>query len=75
MIKNNLKDNHALQGYFNQRVLDILTKHGKIMVGWDEILHPSMPNNIVIQSWRGKEALIDAAKDGYQTILIEWILY
>ncbi len=68
-IKNNLEDNHALQGYFNQKVLEILTKHGKIMVGWDEILHPSMPKNIVIQSWRGKEALIKAAKDGYQTIL------
>ena len=68
-IEKDLKDNHALQGYFNQRVLNILTKHGKIMVGWDEILHPSMPNNIVIQSWRGKEALVEAAKDGYQTIL------
>jgi hexosaminidase len=68
-IQNDLKDNHALQGYFNQKILEILTKHGKIMVGWDEILHPSMPKNIVIQSWRGKEALIKAAKDGYQTIL------
>ncbi len=68
-VENNLEDNHALQGYFNQRVLEILTKHGKIMVGWDEILHPSMPKNIVIQSWRGKKALIEAAKSGYQTIL------
>jgi hexosaminidase len=28
-----------------------------------------MPTNIVIQSWRGKEALVEAAKKGYQTIL------
>jgi len=67
--KNNLEDNHSLQGYFNKKVLEILTKHGKIMVGWDEIFHPSMPNNIVIQSWRGKEALVESAKKGYQAIL------
>ena len=29
-----------LQAYFNQRLLPILTKHGKKMVGWDEILNP-----------------------------------
>jgi hexosaminidase len=28
-----------------------------------------MPTNIVIHSWRGTDALIDAAKQGYQTIL------
>ncbi|MFZ1292245.1 MAG: family 20 glycosylhydrolase [Melioribacteraceae bacterium] len=69
MKENNLQDNHALQGYFNNRLLTILTKYEKKMVGWDEIFHPSMPTNIVIQSWRGKEALIESAKKGYQTIL------
>ncbi|MDZ7268781.1 MAG: family 20 glycosylhydrolase [candidate division KSB1 bacterium] len=67
--KHNLPDNAALQAHFNRRVLQILTRHGKIMVGWDEILHPDMPNNIVIQSWRGREAMIKAAQQGYQSIL------
>jgi hexosaminidase len=65
----NISDNHELQGYFNNRLLQILTKYNKKMIGWDEIFHPSMPNNIVIQSWRGKEAMIEAAKKGYQGIL------
>ncbi|MCB9247460.1 MAG: family 20 glycosylhydrolase [Ignavibacteriales bacterium] len=39
------------------------------MIGWDEILNDNVPNNIVIQSWRGKEALVEAAKKGYQGIL------
>lgn len=69
MKGNDIPDNHALQGYFNKRLLKILTKYGKKMVGWDEIFHPSMPKNIVIQSWRGKDALAAAAKKGYQTIL------
>jgi len=29
MKKNNLKDNHELQRYFNQRVTEILTKYDK----------------------------------------------
>jgi hexosaminidase len=67
--KNNIKDNFALQAYFNSRVLKILTKHKKIMVGWDEILHESMPTNIVIHSWRGRDAMMKAAQAGYQSML------
>lgn len=69
MKKQNIPDNAALQAYFNSRILKILTKHGKIMVGWDEILHESMPTNIVIQSWRGRESMVKAAQKGYQSIL------
>ncbi|MCX6151922.1 MAG: family 20 glycosylhydrolase [Ignavibacteriales bacterium] len=69
MKKNNIPDNHSLQAYFNNRILKILTKNGKKMIGWDEILHPQMPTNIVIQSWRGTEALIESAKKGYMGIL------
>lgn len=69
MKANNIKDNHSLQSYFNTRILAILEKNNKKMMGWDEILHPGMPKNIVIQSWRGREALIESAKQGYQTIL------
>ncbi len=63
------KDNHALQAYFNRRVSQILTKYKKKMVGWDEILHPDLPGNVVIQSWRGTEALAEAARKGYDGIL------
>ncbi|MCI0692978.1 family 20 glycosylhydrolase [candidate division KSB1 bacterium] len=67
--KHNLADNAAVQAHFNQRMLKILTKHGKIMVGWDEILHKSMPTNIIIQSWRGRESMVQAAQQGYQSLL------
>jgi len=69
MKKNDIKDNHSLQAYFNNRLLKILTKNNKKMIGWDEILHPQMPTNIVIQSWRGTDALVEAAKKGYMGIL------
>ena len=67
--KNGLAGNHALQAYFNTRILKILTKRGKKMVGWDEIFQPGLPTNIVIHSWRGTQALVEAAQKGYQGIL------
>ncbi|MEP7340100.1 MAG: family 20 glycosylhydrolase [Acidobacteriota bacterium] len=65
----NLKNNHGLQAYFNKRVAAILTKHGKKVIGWDEVVHPDIPKNIVVQSWRGAESLASAAKQGYTGIL------
>lgn len=67
--KNNLNDNHALQAYFNRRVLAILKKHEKKMIGWDEIFHPDLPKDIVVQSWRGQKFLAEGAKQGYQGLL------
>jgi hexosaminidase len=58
-----------LQAYFSKRVLDIVIKHGKHPVGWDEILNRDLPKTAVIQSWRGQQSLWSAAKDGYQGIL------
>lgn len=67
--KRGLPDNNALQAYFNRRLLALVTRHGKKMVGWDEILQPGMPADIVIQSWRGPKSLVEAAQKGYRGIL------
>ena len=64
-----LKTNQDLQAYFNSKVQQIVSKHHKTMIGWDEILRPDMPKSIVIQSWRGPESLAQAAKQGYRGIL------
>jgi hexosaminidase len=64
----------SLQAYFNQRVSKILTKYHRIMIGWDEVLHPDLPTTTVIQSWRGNKALADAAAKGHRTIL-SWGYY
>jgi hexosaminidase len=69
MKEKGIKDNHALQAYFNQRLMKILQKHKKKMVGWDEILQPDLPQDVVVQSWRGPTALAEAARKGYDGIL------
>ena len=62
-------DNHQLQNHFNKRLLIVLEGLGKKMVGWDEILQEGLPKTAVIQSWRGIDALMNSASQGYQTFL------
>ena len=69
MRSHQIKDNQHLQQYFTERVQKILAKHHKFMIGWDEILSPGMPKDIVIQSWRGPDSLAGAAKQGYRGLL------
>jgi hexosaminidase len=69
MRKRGMKGNHDLQAYFNRRILAIVRQHGKKMIGWDEILHPELPKDIVVQSWRGQKSLAEAARQGYMGIL------
>ncbi len=69
MARHGIADAHALQAYFNRRVQGIVARHGKHMVGWDEVLAPSLPKSIVIESWRGQDSLAAAARQGYQGIL------
>lgn len=69
MRAHDMKNHHDLQVYFNQRLLKILQKHHKKMIGWDEVLHPQLPKDIVVQSWRGQGSLAQAARQGYMGIL------
>jgi hexosaminidase len=70
----NLTGEHGLQAYFNQRLSKIVEKHGKIMIGWDEVLHPDLPKATVIHSWRGQKGLVEAASKGHRAIL-SWGYY
>ncbi|HYL62004.1 MAG TPA: family 20 glycosylhydrolase [Candidatus Methylomirabilis sp.] len=65
----NLESNKELQSYFNKRLEPIVARHGKSMVGWDEVLDPTLPKDIVIQSWRGQASLAAAAQQGFRGIL------
>ncbi len=69
MRKHEIKSNQELQAYFNKRVQEIVSKHKKTMIGWDEILSPDLPKSTVIQSWRGQESLAGAARRGYRGLL------
>lgn len=70
MKDNDIEDAHELQAYFNIRLQKILAKHGKQMMGWDEIIHPDLPKNgIAVQSWRNQKSLWEAVRGGNKAIL------
>ena len=69
MKAHKIKDNAALQSMFTARVQKLVTVHHKLTEGWDEVLQPDTPKDVVIQSWRGRESLLDAAKRGYRGLL------
>lgn len=69
MQQHNMKTTRDLQAYFNARVQQILQKHHRRMVGWDEILQPNLSPEVVVQNWHGIEFLVDAARQGHRGIL------
>ncbi|WP_369753864.1 beta-N-acetylhexosaminidase [Flavobacterium sp. WC2409] len=74
--KHNLANNHDLQTYFNMQLVPMLKKHGKNVMGWEEIMTKDMTKDAIIHAWRGTNeglasggSLIAAAKNGYKTVL------
>jgi hexosaminidase len=69
MRAHGMKDNAALQSYFTARVQKLVAAHHRIMEGWDEVLGPDTPKDVVIQSWRGPKSLAAAARQGNRGLL------
>ncbi|HET7842566.1 MAG TPA: beta-N-acetylhexosaminidase, partial [Xanthomonadales bacterium] len=59
-----IEDAKALQHDFTQRMARFLARHGRRLVGWDEILAPGMPSSAVVMSWRGVDGAIAATARG-----------
>jgi hexosaminidase len=64
-----VKDEHALQSYFIQRIEKFLASKGRKLIGWDEILEGGLAPNATVMSWRGIEGAVAAAKAGHDTVL------
>ncbi len=55
--------------YFVERVSKIVEKHGKQMIGWDEIVHADVDKNAIVQYWNKKENAQEGVKKGMKVIL------
>ena len=64
-----LKDEHALQSYFVQRIEKYLNSKGRKIIGWDEILEGGLAPNATVMSWRGEEGGIAAANQDHDVIM------
>lgn len=67
-----LADADALQSYFIRRMDTFLNQHGRVLLGWDEILEGGLAENAIVVSWRGEEGGIAAAKMGHDVIMAPW---
>jgi len=64
-----VKDVHALQSWFIRQMDTFLTKNGRRMVGWDEILEGGLAEHATVMSWRGMRGGIAAAKSKHDVIM------
>ena len=64
-----LASDDKLQGWFTARIGAYLQKHGRRLIGWDEILLGDVPPSATIMSWRGIDGAIAAAKAGHDAVL------
>jgi len=64
-----LHDAHELQSYFIKRIQAFLKTKDKEIIGWDEILEGGLSKDAIVQSWRGFEGGIEAAKHGNRVIM------
>jgi hexosaminidase len=69
MKKLNIRHVEDLQGYFMNRVEDILKAKGKKLLGWDEILEGGISPNATVMSWRGVKGGIEAAHLGHEVVM------
>lgn len=65
----NLKDEHGLQSWFVQRIVNFLATKNKKAIGWDEILEGGLAEGAAVMSWRGEEGGIAAAKAKHNVVM------
>ena len=67
-----------LQAYFSGRMHGIVSRHGKTMIGWDEILAPDLPKDVLVQSWTSSKMTGLAARAGHKVVVsagyyLDWL--
>ena len=64
-----IKDENALQSWLVDKFGTYLEKHGRRLIGWDEILEGGLPASASVMSWRGEKGAVDAANMGHDVVL------
>lgn len=64
-----ITDEDAMQSWMIGQIETFLEKHGRHLVGWDEILQGGVTPHATVMSWRGMKGALAAARAGHDTIL------
>lgn len=65
----NLNDEKHLQSWFITEMEKYINAKGKTIIGWSEIMEGGIAPNAVLESWKGVEAGVEAAKNGHKAIM------
>jgi len=70
MKKEGYKDVEELHGHFVRRMEDIIVKHGKVMMGWDDIQdYGGLRPNSTVVAWRSQKKGLESIKKGQPTVM------
>jgi hexosaminidase len=69
MQANQLKDGHELQSWFIRRTENYLAKHGRRLIGWDEIQEGGLAPGAAMMAWRDVKWAIEAARLGHDVVM------
>jgi len=69
MKAHGIADRRALQAHFTRRLQAILTRHGRTLVGWDEVLDHGLSKDAVVQTWRSSKLVARATAAGRRTVV------
>jgi len=66
-----LKDEHALQVYFTNRITAYLDSRGRHAMGWNEILQNGLVKSAVVQFWAGgRRRLLEAVRYDQRAVVM-----
>ncbi|NQY10277.1 MAG: beta-N-acetylhexosaminidase [Flavobacteriales bacterium] len=80
MKKKGFTTESEIEGYFDQKVTDMLVSKGKRPMGWEEVVNFDVSKKTVIQWWLGhlvpSETLRKAFKNGHNVVMSpNWYVY
>ena len=64
-----LRSVRDIQADFTLGIVEFIESQNRKVVVWDEALHETLPQSVVVQAWRGMAARDLAIAGGYQTIV------
>ena len=69
MAAEGLGDEFQLQSYIIRRIEAFINKHGKRLIGWDEILEGGLSEGATVMSWRGTKGGIESLRQHHDVIM------
>ena len=73
LAETGLKNPRELQSWVTIKFAKMLAERGKTGIGWDEVLEDTeqykLPSDIIIMSWRGRDAGMAASRLGHRVIM------